>query len=179
MKARFIIAVPLFMLLLHSCGNVSPKDGTPKEVLKKQIAQLERVITSNSSQQNKIGQQQKESDSLVQLLLNYYHTFPNDPQAAVCLDKVHLCYSAAGDYLKAANYADTLLKKYPHYINRPLVLESQGSAYDIFIQPRDISKVRYYYGLLLKENPQLEKEKRKEIENRLKTIETPFEELIP
>ena len=68
--------------------------------------------------------------------------------------------------------------KYPNYINRALVLESQGSTYDIFLQPRDTSKVRYYYELLLKENPKMEKDKREGIKDRLIHIDMNFDEFI-
>jgi len=87
-------------------------------------------------------------------------------------------YSGLGIHLRAAQYADTLLIKYPKYVNRAMVLESQGSTYDVFIEPRNKSKVEYYYGLLLKENPNLDKEKREGIEDRLKHIDMTFDQYI-
>ena len=45
-----------------------------------------------------------------------------------------------------------------------MILESMANAYDMFIQPRDISKVQQYNNMLLKENPKMDKEKRKKKE---------------
>jgi hypothetical protein len=68
--------------------------------------------------------------------------------------------------------------KYPEYENRPMVLESLATAYDIYLQPRKKDKVEKYYQLLLKENPNLPKEKKEDIEFRLENINLSFEELI-
>ena len=48
-----------------------------------------------------------------------------------------------------------------------------ASTYDVLIEPRDTSKVRYYYSLLLKVK-NLSKEKRDGIVNRLKYIDLDF-----
>jgi hypothetical protein len=70
------------------------------------------------------------------------------------------------------------LEKFPKYVNRALVLESQGSAYDIFIQPRDTSKVRKYYTMLLEENPKMEKDKAEGIRDRLRHLDMNFDQFI-
>ncbi len=111
-------------------------------------------------------------------MLDYYHNYPEDTYAAECLDKVHMKYSGLNIHPRAVEYADTLLLKYPDYVNRAMVLESQGSTYDVFIQPRDTAKVRYYYELLLKENPKLDKDKRAGIKDRLKHLDMTFDEFI-
>lgn len=181
MKIKPLCAVILGIFLFAACQDSGSTDKSSKETLEKRIAEQEQTLATASLDQGQgkaLDQLKNGSDSLIQLLLAYYHSYPEDPKAAVYLDKIHLCYSAAGDYLNAAHYADTLLKNYPTYPNRALVLESQGSAYDIFIQPRNTAKARYYYQLLLKENPQMDAAKRKEIGERLKTIETPFSTLI-
>ena len=62
---------------------------------------------------------------------------------------------------------------FPNYKNRDFILESMSSTYDVLIEPRDTSKIRYYYSLLLKER-NLPKEKRDGIVNRLKYIDLDF-----
>jgi len=74
---------------------------------------------------------------------------------------------------KALEYGDTLLLNFPNYKNRDFILESMASTYDVLIEPRDTSKVRYYYSLLLKVK-NLPKEKREGIENRLKHLDLDF-----
>ena len=59
-----------------------------------------------------------------------------------------------------------------------MILESMANAYDMFIQPRDISKVKQYNNMLLKENPKMDKEKREEIEFRMKHIDLTIDQLI-
>lgn len=115
---------------------------------------------------------------LINRLLDFYRNYPEDKFAPECLDKVHMTYSGMGVYVRSVEYADTLLQKYPDYVNRAMVLESQGSSYDIFIQPRDSAKVRYYYELLLKENPNMDKAKKNGIKDRLKYNHLNFDQYI-
>ena len=75
-------------------------------------------------------------------------------------------------------YADTLLASYPAYKNRALVLESQGSSYDVFPEIRDTAKVRYYYKLLMNENPKMNREKINGIKERLQHLNLTFDQYI-
>lgn len=111
-------------------------------------------------------------------LIHFYQSFPENEYAPEYLDKLHMLYVGERDYETAMSYADTLIKNYKDYINRPMILESMANAYDMFIQPRDVSKVRYYNDLLLKENPKMDKTKRAEIEFRMKHIDLSIDELI-
>jgi hypothetical protein len=81
-------------------------------------------------------------------------------------------------YRLAAQYGDTLIRKYPAYKNRPMVLQSIASAYDMSIVPRRKDLVEKYYKLLLKENKDLPAEERESIQYRLDHIDLTFEELI-
>ncbi|MBU2019295.1 MAG: hypothetical protein KJ941_06595, partial [Bacteroidetes bacterium] len=112
---------------------------------------------------------------LINRCLAIYRNYPDDQMAPAAIDKVHMIYSGIGAYTESAAYADTILENYPKYANRALVLESQASNYDIFVQPRDSSKVRLYYSILLKENPKMNKEKRDGIQERLKMNHLDFD----
>jgi tetratricopeptide (TPR) repeat protein len=107
-----------------------------------------------------------------------YRSFPKSEEAPEYLDKAHIILSGAGSHRLAVQYADTLINNYPDYKNRPMVLQSLASAYDIFIVPRNKELVEKYYTLLLKENPNLPKEEREMIQNRLDHIDLTFEEMI-
>ena len=111
-------------------------------------------------------------------LVNFYQTFPENEYAPEYLDKLHMLAIGQRDYETGMRYADTLIKNYKDYINRPMILESMANAYDMFIQPRDISKVQEYNNLLLKENPKMDEEKREEIEFRMKHIDLTMDQLI-
>ena len=89
-----------------------------------------------------------------------------------------MIYSSTKRYEKSAIYGDTLVLEYPDYINRPLILESMANVYDMYIFPRDTSKVRYYNELLLKENKDISKEKREEIQFKLDNLELTLQEII-
>jgi tetratricopeptide (TPR) repeat protein len=115
---------------------------------------------------------------LINRLLDYYHNYPEDPISAEYLDKVHMKYSGLNIYEQAVKYADTLLESYPAYKNRALVLESQGSSYDVFPEIRDTAKVRYYYKLLMKENPKMNREKINGIKERLQHLNLTFDQYI-
>ena len=119
-----------------------------------------------------------ESDELIDLLLDFYHSNPKDKSAPLCLNKVHMIYSSTNRHEQSAVYGDTLILEYPEYINRALILESMANVYDMYILPRDTVKVRYYNEILLKENKDISKEKREEIEFKLENLDLTLEELI-
>lgn len=144
-----------------------------------EITALEDSI-SNRSLQLQLGEHLDSSmmNRLKDKLIHYYQTFPDNEYAPEYLDKLHMLAIGERDYATGMCYADTLIKQYKDYINRPMILESMANAYDMFIQPRDIEKVKYYNNLLLKENPQMDKDKRAEIEYRLEHIDLTIDELI-
>lgn len=183
MKMKWFIIMLILIGLIQSCGgDEENNEGKPtKEELKVSIKEMEDSLTglqkdlSNSDTKQIPNLTQFE---LINRLLAYYHNYPEDPYAAECLDKVHMKYSGMNIPLRAVQYADTLLEKYPDYPNRAMVLESQGSTYDISLKPRDTAKVRYYYEMLLKENPEMDKDKKEGLKLRLKHIDMTFEEFI-
>ena len=181
MRTRLFYLMVLVIGISYACSNDKSKDNAKpaKEVLIGRIKEMEDSLKGLQANLNTLKQIPNLTHfELINRLLDYYHAYPEDPYAAECLDKVHMKYSGLNIPIRAAQYADTLLNKYPNYINRALVLESQGSTYDIFLQPRDTSKVRYYYELLLKENPKMEKDKREGIKDRLIHIDMNFDEFI-
>ena len=173
MMKRLFYAV-FCVFILASCG-----DGEAQVVLRDEIAQMEDSI-STLTKNLESGELLDKSVNLelVDLLYEYYRTHPEDTYAPECLDKIHMVYSALGEYETSAKYADTLLNNYPDYINRAMILESQASAYDIYILPRDTVKVRYYYDQLLKEFKDLPKEKVEGIKSRLDNLDLTIEEMI-
>ena len=78
---------------------------------------------------------------------------------------------------KSVAYGDTLLNLFPNYKNKDFLLESMGSACDIYIEPRDTSKIRFYYEQLLKEK-NVPEAKKKDIRARLNRIDLTFDEYI-
>ena len=167
--------------LMYACGgglNEDEKGSGSRVELKSRIKEMEdsiRDLQANLPQTKTIPN--LTNFELINRLLDYYHAYPEDDYAAECLDKVHMKYAGLNILTRAVQYADTLLEKYPNYINRAMVLESQGSSYE-YIQPRDTSKIRFYYTKLLKENPKMDREKREGLKFRLRHLDLTFEEFI-
>ena len=159
-------------LFLFSCGNNPKVDENSREALKNKITEMEDSI---SALQKESGEPipNLTSIELINRLTAYYSAFPKDDYAADCLSKLHMKFSELNAEEKALAYGDTLLLNFPNYKNRDFILESMASTYDVLIEPRDTSKIRYYYSLLLKEK-NLPKEKRDGIVNRLKYIDLDF-----
>ncbi|MBL1280446.1 MAG: hypothetical protein COA33_009250 [Fluviicola sp.] len=170
-----LFSVIFTLLILTACGS---SDNGLKD-LKVKIEQKEEAIKELSKD---LRPNQKipvsEREELVDLLLGFYHSYPKNEFAPVSLDKLHMIYSATREYQKSADYGDTLLNNYPNYINRALILESMAVNYDLFIQPRDTSKVRKYNEILLKENPDFSPEKIEGIQFKLDNLGLTMEELI-
>jgi hypothetical protein len=163
---------------IFSCKDDSDKTELTREDYKASIEQMEDSISK--IQKDPIAAAKMPSLTNIELinrLVAYYHTFPKDEYAADCLFKVHIKYGELQAHQNAVAYGDTLLKSFPKYKNRDFLLESLGSSYDIYIEPRDTSKVRYYYQLLLKEKS-VKSDKKSEIKARLKYLQLDLFEYI-
>lgn len=181
MKLKKYLFISVFAIVAVACSTFSKdeKDKPSKTELKAKIKEMEDSLVQLQADLSSIKQIPNLTHfELINRLLDYYHNYPEDPISAEYLDKVHMKYSGLNIYEQAVKYADTLLMNYPDYKNRALVLESQGSSYDVFPEIRDTSKVRYYYTLLIKENPKMNREKIKGIKERLKHLNLTFDQYI-
>ncbi len=169
---RITIVLSCICLLLYSCGNKPEVDKNSREALKNKITEMEDSISALQKESSETIPNLT-SIELINRLTAYYTAFPKDNYSADCLFKIHMKFSELNAEEKALAYGDTLLLSFPNYKNRDFILESMASTYDVLIEPRDTSKIRYYYSLLLKEN-NLPKEKRDGIVNRLKNIDLDF-----
>ena len=117
MKRGFGIVLIVFVGLIYSCGNYSKNQKTKEEIessikeMEDSLSQMQVNINQNAPMPNIAHQE------LINRLLTYYHNFPDDQKSAEYLDKVHMKYSGLNMHEKAVQYADTLLEKYPKYIN--------------------------------------------------------------
>lgn len=167
------------LLCLNACSNNDSANSADQikggsmsnEGLKNAIKQMEdSIVTMQKTNKNIPSLAQIE---LINRLKLFYHAFPTDKYAADCLFKIHIKYSDLNSQKNAMAYGDTLLKNFPNYSNRDFLLESMGSSYDVVIEPRDTSKVRYYYTMLLKEGA-ISAAKREDLKLRLKYIKLDF-----
>ncbi len=106
------------------------------------------------------------------------HRFPKSKDAPKYMDKAHIIFASANLHQRSVIVADSLILMYPMYKNRAMVLESLAGAYDVFVIPRQKDKVKMYYEMLLKENPKMDAEQRKQIEERLKYVDLTFDEYV-
>lgn len=170
MRSLFAILITLFVV---SCSSKS-EESFLKDINETE-EQLREMSASPQLNQEEYNQAEKE---YIDQLVDFYKEFPKSEKAAECLDKAHMVYSGSGNFDLASKWADTLLEKYPNYANRALVLESQATTYDAIVEPRDSVKVRKYYTQLLKEFPNMDKEKREGIEKRLRNNSLTFDQYI-
>lgn len=164
MKVLFPV---LFLILVVSCAS----EDTEVKLLK-EITSFEDSLRLHPSEFN------APKLKLVEKYIAFQSQFPKSEKAPEMLDKAHMVYSGVGLYRKSVQMGDRILKEYPKYINRAMILESQAVSYDLFLVPRDSTKVRYYYSILLKENPKLERTRKEEINFRLKNNHLTIDELI-
>ena len=164
------------LLLLGSCQTESKKP-TQQEALRERITSFEDSLAKLQKDPQKAAQITSLSQiELINRLTAYSRKYPKDAFSADCLFKIHMIYENLRAPQEARAYADTLLQRFPNYKNRKLLLESLASSYDMNT-PRDTSKVRYYFELLLKE-PGLKTQQKKDIKSRLAHLELTFEEYI-
>lgn len=170
-----IVVFAALVLFISSCSEPEKSESAALKEIQNLEDSLQKMTSSSAMDAELFKKTQK---GYAKELISFYQTFPDSKNAAESLDKVQQLFSAREEYLVAAQWADTLINKYPKYKKRALVLESQAMAYDAFIQPRDSTAVRLYYSMLLNEFPALNKEKRKGIQRRLKYNALNFDEYI-
>lgn len=169
-----VIGMLGLIAVLAACSGGEKNEATSKESLVEEVTLFEDSLKRNlipaGSRTTTINYAEK--------CLAVYRTYPKSKEAPKYLDKAHVILSSNGLHGLAVLYADTLINKYPDYKNRPMVLQSLASSYDLFIIPRKKELVLKYYNMLLKENPNLPKEERETVQFRLDNIDKSFEELI-
>ena len=173
---RLSIFTVLFCFFLSSCGE-TPEQKSKKENLREGISSYEDSLANLQKDPQKAAKITSLAQiELINRLTAYSRAYPKDTFSADCLFKTHMIYEHLRAPREARAYADTLLERFPNYKNRSLLLESMASSYDINM-PRDTSKVRYYFNLLLQE-PHITKQKKKDIKARLERLDLTFEQYI-
>ena len=163
----------MLLIMMYSCkdSNATASEAKPltKESLRASIQEMEDSL-SNSSNSKLSGAAFNLSQlELINRLTAYYRNYPDDPYSADCLFKVQMVYSGLNAHRKSIAYGDTLLKKFPSYKNKYLVIESNIAALDVFLEPRDTAMIRTYYTMLLSDH-EYPKTKKAEINRRLKFL---------
>lgn len=155
----------------------SPEKQSKKTELRNRITSYEDSLATLQKDPKKAAQITSLTQiELINRLKAYSQAFPKDTFSSDCLFKTHMIYEQLGAPLEARAYADTLLERFPNYKNRSLLLESLASSYDMNM-PRDTTKVRYYFNLLLQE-PTTTKEQKMDIKKRLAQLALTFEQYI-
>ena len=165
------VGIGCLLILLVACSGKN-------EIQTKESMIEELQVFEDSLKNNQLDTVQDVTVKYAEKCLKIYRNYPKSEEAPTYLDKAHVIYSSAGLHGMAVLYADTLIRKYPAYKNRPMVLQSLANAYDLFLIPRKKELVLKYYTLLLKENPKLPAEERENIQYRLDHIDLTFEQLI-
>ncbi len=168
---RYLVIV-LFGLCMVSCGGENAIET--KEEVVESFKQYEDSIKAdgNALVDSKKGVEYAEK------CLEIAHKFPKDKDAPKYMDKAHMIFAGLGLHGRSVALADSIILMYPMYENRAMVLQSAATTYDMLILPRKKDKVKKYYEMLLKENPKMPAEQRKDIEFRLEHIDLTFEELV-
>lgn len=161
------------ILLLAACG------GKKNEVsVHTRIEQYEDSIRQSGGGSGKTDRVNAFADRYIDVLLEAYEESPKHPKTPEYLDRIHMWYAVKGETANSLKWAAILLEKYPGYENREMLLESVAEMYDAHVTPRDSVKVREYYMQLLKEYPDMDKDKKEAIEQRLKFNNLSFEEYL-
>jgi len=120
----------------------------------------------------------KKKAILVDSMLTYYRNFPKDTMTPAYLDKVHMIFSSQENYRMSATYAAAIIDKYPNYVNRKMILESQITTYDVLLSPRDTVELKKWIDLYLKENNNLSKDEVEGYQHILDNISLSFQDRI-
>lgn len=173
----------LVIFLIFSCTNENEKNEVgsgetgaiknkaPKDLktLLFRVKQLEDSITTEVTKDPNKPIGSFVFLDLINRLKDVANNFPEAPETAGCLFKLHMKYGEMKGFKESLCYGDTLLNRFPSFKDRNLLLQSMATTYDLSLKPRDSKKVEYYLKLLL-ESKTLPENEKAEIKNRLKYI---------
>jgi hypothetical protein len=178
MKIFNVAVLFISVLFIVSCGDNNEKSDISRAELKGKIKEFEDSIADLQKDPKNLSKITSLINiELVNRLTAYYRAFPKDDYSSDCLFKIHMKYSELNAHEKSVAYGDTLLELFPDYKNKEFLLESMASAQDVYILPRDTSKVRFYYSKLLND-PNVKNEKKRDIRNRLNHLDLTFDDYI-
>ena len=174
MKKTINIVFLISSLWLVSCSSneqnkVSSETANSPKSMKEGILQMEDSIAKLDPSKTSPAAYNLSQIELINRLEAYCKLYPKDAYSADCLFKLHMIYSGLNAQRKSVAYGDSLLRNFPNYANRTLLLESMASAYDMFITPRDTASVRKYYLQLLNDD-RYPSSKKRDIKERLKFL---------
>lgn len=181
MKLLSVIAIGFFLV---ACSSNSEKNEQTNESPANDLPAAIRELKNFEDSLKKIsasGMLEYSTETAViyaEKCLSITHRFPKSKEAPKYMDKAHIIFASANLHQRSVITADSLISLYPLYKNRAMVLESLAGAYDVLVIPRQKDKVKKYYELLLKENPDMDPEQRKQIEDRLKYVDLTFNEYV-
>lgn len=179
MKVFYAVAAGL---LIAACSSNPEKtaEKTTDTTDKGDLASAVKEVRAFEDSLKRSGMQYDQQTAVVyaEKCLSVTHRFPKSEEAPKFMDKAHIIFASASLHQRSVIIADSLIAMYPAYKNRAMVLESLAGAYDVFVVPRQKEKVKKYYEMLLKENPNMKAEQRKQIEDRLKYIDLTFDEYV-
>ena len=174
---KTLLPLFLFFILLFAACQSSSESQSKKDDLRERVTSFEDSLMQLQKDPKKAAKITSLAQiELINRLTAYSRAYPKDTFSADCLFKTHMIYEQLRAPREARAYADTLLANFPNYKNRALVYESLASSYDINT-PRDTTKVRYYFNLLMKE-PGIPAQKKKDIQKRLSKLNLTFDEYI-
>ena len=137
---KFLLTVFALTILLFSCSQ--DVNVTSKEKVKNEISDQEKHVSKLSKDLEKTKETVLAKGELADVLLSFYQKYPKDDYSANCLSKVVMLYTGLDDVVMATAYADTLIDKYPKFVDRSQIIEIQIVAYEISITPRDTDKIK-------------------------------------
>lgn len=179
MKVFYAVAAGLLIAACSSDPEKAVEKTTGKTDKSDLAAAVQEVrVFEDSLKRSGMQYSQQTAVMYAEKCLSVTHRFPKSKEAPKFMDKAHIIFASAGLHQRSVIIADSLIAMYPVYKNRAMVLESLAGAYDVFVVPRQKEKVKKYYEMLLKENPNMKAEQRKQIEDRLKYIDLTFDEYV-
>lgn len=166
------ILIPFALLLLATaCSGRRLSEKQQEEMALRKMIQYEDSVKMLTSKPDVAVQ-------YADKCLDFYHRFPESKEAPKYLDRAHMILTSAGMNQRAVLYADTLIRRYPKYDNRPMVLLSLATSYDLFLVPRNKQLAEKYYRMWLEENPKAPADQRDDVEYRLKYIDLSYDEML-
>lgn len=182
MKNIFVLTCLSFSIL--ACKS-QPKEANEVTLTSEQminsIREVDDSLRNSYKRYMKDPKPEKQIDQgMVIRLANkqvlFYQKYPEHEMAPEYLDKAFQLYYSENKIEEAVNYGKVLIENYPDYKGRLIAILNLAAIFDGVLDDRE-SAVKYY-KLLLDEYPNLEKETKIMITERLKNADLSQQEFI-
>lgn len=154
-----IVVLVLFFISLYSCGDAASQEPKKEskpwtqeqslDFIRDTRTQLMGMPTSTDEQ---LTEMYKLRDLLIDSMEIFVKNYPDHEKNMNLFANLYLMYSSKNDHTNGLRIGDVIIKNYPKFPDRKMILQGQIDFCLNYLKPFDKKRVATYYQILVEED---------------------------